>query len=436
MEQMLYILAFMIELSKIMIAFKLVYRKKVDRFVSALVGCVLYTIVIFVSGNHLNYYYYLFASPLVIITAVFSYKDRLIDTIKKIFLQQLFLNAIDTSVKYFIVGFLPVQNLDNIRIAVMKNAISLLLLIVLCCIVWLMDILNQNRRVYRYKMNRELPYVASALLLVQTLIVEWLHSMRKYVENTPKYQRVNLVSTIGYVTIALMMWIVIYLDRVSDSLNDVYEIEKRMGKMKENHYRMLLQKEEETRSYRHDMMNHFICLRQLNEANNPEAVKNYLDQLIGGLKTIQGKNIVVGNLTAEVLLNYYVSALPPGVSVIVLGMVPENILIADAQLCTVLGNILSNAVEELTRLQKGVLKVEFKDGKLFFCMKVTNSVSEKKHIDKNYNVETSKLDKKNHGFGIRNTQEIVEKIGGKMELECSEEDFIATVYLKKEKTAV
>ena len=249
--------------------------------------------------------------------------------------------------------------------------------------------------------------------------------------DTPTFDKINIISTVGYVVIAIIMLIVLYADRINNSLNDLYEIEKKMGKMKEQHYRLLLQKEEETRSYRHNMMNHFICLNQLVVDGDLDAAKIYLNQLIGGLKSIQNKNIVVGNSMAEVLLNYYVSLLPKEVSVDVIGLVPEKIGIADAQLSIIMGNIFSNAIDELMRLKKGILRVEFKDGNKFFCMRVVNSVGKKKYVDENQRVVTSKHDKNNHGFGIKSTQEIISPIGGKMELACTHEEFITTIYLKK-----
>lgn len=431
MEQMMYIVAYFFEVFKMMTALKLVYQKSTERWKVLLLGCGLYIALIVFAGHHLNYYFYLFAWPIVILTVLFSYKDRFWDNIKKILLIQLFLNAIDTSAKYVLNGFQFTKNLSEIQMAALKSGVSLTILLILFAFVWGVNLLLLKGKFNQFKINKNLPYVAAFLLFAQTLVVEWLHSMRKYVLDTPKFDRINFISTIGYAVIAVIMWIVLYADRINNSLNDVYEIEKQMGEMKEQHYRMLLQKEEETRSYRHDMMNHFICLDQLIEEGDLEAAKSYLNQLIGGLKTIQGKNIVVGNSTAEVLLNYYVSLLPKDITVDVIGLVPEKIGIADAQLSTVLGNTLSNATDELMRLKKGKLRVEFKDGNKFLCMKVVNSVGEKKYIDENQRVATSKQDKKNHGFGIKNTQEIISKIGGKLELACTEEEFITTIYLKK-----
>ena len=323
----------------------------------------------------------------------------------------------------------------KMQMVALKNGVLLMVLLSISDFSWAVNMLLKGKftqhKIFQYKINKNLPYVAAVLLFVQILVVECFHSMRMYVVDTPTFDKINIISTVGYVVIAIIMLIVLYADRINNSLNDLYEIEKKMGKMKEQHYRLLLQKEEETRSYRHNMMNHFICLNQLVVDGDLDAAKSYLNQLIGGLKSIQEKNIVVGNSMAEILLNYYVSLLPKEVSVDVIGLVPEKIGIEDAQLSIIMGNIFSNATDELMRLQKGILRVEFKDGNKFFCMRVVNSVGKKKYVDENQRVATSKHDKNNHGFGIKSTQEIISPIGGKMELACTHEEFITTIYLKK-----
>ena len=59
---------------------------------------------------------------------------------------------------------------------------------------------------------------------------------------------------------------------MNEKMKETVDIEKRLRNSQKNYYEMLLQKEEETRKYRHDITNHLMCLKALADDKKTELV--------------------------------------------------------------------------------------------------------------------------------------------------------------------
>lgn len=324
------------------------------------------------------------------------------------------------------------------------SAISYLYGMIFGSIVWL--IILESAQIYKkrhkerfvkiqFSRTDNIQYWAALCSLVINFAIAGLESLYKRTDKDALKLVIGLTVMFSYISIVILILIIIRTDKINKYLNDTINMEKKMSTMKSEYYEMMLQKEEDTRRYRHDMMNHYICLADLNKNSGNREVSEYLDSLMGKLKKIQEKSVTVGNQTIEILLNYYLSNLPEHIEKSIIGTAPEELDISKPDLCTVFGNILSNASEELIK-QEGNnpwLKVEFKEGAMFFCIEVSNSIVEKKLIEDDISVSTEKKDIHNHGFGLRNTDEILRKMEGQLKLECDDEKFVAKIFIKKKK---
>ena len=93
---------------------------------------------------------------------------------------------------------------------------------------------------------------------------------------------------------------------------------------------------------------------------------------------------------------------------------PGQCFMSDFDICTLFGNILSNAYEATMRLDEHknkpiIFKMSIIDN--FLVIKVTNHTLIHKKGDPNIFL-TSKPDKANHGFGLRNIDDVIKKYGG------------------------
>jgi hypothetical protein len=63
-----------------------------------------------------------------------------------------------------------------------------------------------------------------------------------------------------------------------------------------------LEKEEDTRRYRHDENGHLVCLQHLLECQKYAEAKEYLATMQGQVRTMQNKSYQVGNEVFDAVL--------------------------------------------------------------------------------------------------------------------------------------
>lgn len=226
----------------------------------------------------------------------------------------------------------------------------------------------------------------------------------------------------------------IYAKRINNQLEESLEQEKRFYDIQMEYYQKMLDKEEDTRRYRHDISNHLICLDTLLQEENMAEAKEYVVQMQNSLIHIQNKIYHTGNAILDAITNFHLSRLSERIEVKIVGNVEDNIDIQSAHLCTVYGNLLQNAVEEVMQAKdKGFIHIQFRNGRDYFSIEIENSLFRKVEFDnQKERLRTLKKDKKNHGFGLRNAEEVMTKLGGKLSIEDRKNSFfVSAVFVKK-----
>jgi len=200
-----------------------------------------------------------------------------------------------------------------------------------------------------------------------------------------------------------------------------------MSMMEKRYYEELLEREVETRRFRHDVKKHFLVISKLAEKNNDKEICEYISD-IGVKDTFEKNNYETGNKKIDILTNYYLSMLESDVSVKVTGIMTSCVEIDDASLCVVYGNLLQNAVEAVNKLvgvQNRQICVDVAEGSQFMRIMITNSIGEDFIPD----FKTQKTDSKNHGLGLINVKKAVIKMGGELNYTVNEKLLTACVTL-------
>ena len=110
---------------------------------------------------------------------------------------------------------------------------------------------------------------------------------------------------------------------------------------------------------------------------------------------------------------------------------PKDCKIDPVDLCTILTNLLDNALEACRKLPEAsakILSVTIRRINQFIIIQIANSCIEEPVISKG-NFKTSKTDKRHHGWGMKNVRLAVEKYHGTMEYEYNKNMFIVSVML-------
>lgn len=286
----------------------------------------------------------------------------------------------------------------------------------------------------KWNLNSGKIYILVLLLVIEMLItVTGLNYAEKYVSNV-KFSLFSIIlCTTSYIAIGMLGVFVIHIRKVNSRMEEMLQSETQLKEMQRCYYETLLEKEEDTRSYRHDMTNHLLCLNSFAQEQKIEELKDYLQKMQQQLEQIQRRCYTTGNQVLDAITNYYLSALEDRVEVQVLGFVNETLAVDNMTLCTIYANLLQNAIEELARVEtsRKILLIEFLQGMQYFQITIRNSLSQKSQKKKEI-LNTGKNDKRNHGIGLKNVKKILKECGGIFEIEHNAEVFTAKVVLKYE----
>ena len=162
------------------------------------------------------------------------------------------------------------------------------------------------------------------------------------------------------------------------------------------------------------MKNHLLCMCELYNNKDFESLGDYLYDLSNAVININ-KELFIGNDIADAIINEKNEiAKSFGIEINIEGTLSGIENIAPIDMCTIFANALDNCIEALKelKLDKPVIKVLAKKNKNFLLISFINPVEEEVIINEAKSVETSKLDKDNHGFGIKNIRLAAQKYGG------------------------
>ena len=165
------------------------------------------------------------------------------------------------------------------------------------------------------------------------------------------------------------------------------------------------------RGWRHDYHNHIQTLLAL--CGDEERTREYLLNLNHDLTTIDTV-IKTGNVMIDAILNSKLSLIKAnGINVSAKAIVPSELSISEIDLCTIIGNLLDNAMEACLRQPEeeerfirvfiGILKEQL-------YISVHNSLGGEVHRSKNSYLSTK--GSKNHGYGLMRVDRIVDKYDG------------------------
>ena len=143
----------------------------------------------------------------------------------------------------------------------------------------------------------------------------------------------------------------------------------------QNSYEALRRQNEQVMMLRHDMMKHFRVLRQ---TVTEEKTAAYLDELIGENEKIRPV-VQSGNEMLDVILNGKLSAAADAwIAVEIARMnAPDKLSLSDAELCSLVMNLLDNAVEGASApgVERPYIKLDFCVKEHFFAISCKNSTT-------------------------------------------------------------
>lgn len=197
------------------------------------------------------------------------------------------------------------------------------------------------------------------------------------------------------------------------------------------HYQQLEVSIRETRKVKHDMNNHFLCLSHLVEENQIMKLKDYLNAMKVAIDAIE-TSIDTGNSMIDAIINeklaYYKSE---NISFSFQGSFRGTENIKPMDLCTIIANSLDNAFEANVQLPYPTprfvnMSCHIKQSHMLYKLINACQLFE---IDEINLLETTKIDKEQHGFGLGNIKEAVAQNRGDCKYYIEDRQFVLEIVI-------
>lgn len=248
------------------------------------------------------------------------------------------------------------------------------------------------------------------------------------------------ISDEAWVLVTLLFFVLLVADLIIFSVhenavknrNELYELKaaKFQQEIDEKYFIGIEQSQEEIRQFSHDMKNHLLQIRYLEDV---EEIHRYLDEVISDVEKIS----YVG-ISSNKILNLIISKYSALCEKKRIKFIPEVKLanlkyVEDYDLSTLLNNLLDNAVESAEKSEEKLIELKiFSKNKNFDGIIIKNSC-EKAPKHRNKELITTKKDKLLHGLGVSIVKKTLNKYDAMYDWQYIEESktFETSIVLPK-----
>ena len=196
----------------------------------------------------------------------------------------------------------------------------------------------------------------------------------------------------------------------------------------------------EIRAFRHDIINNLAMLSALHEEKNYEGAKDYIDTLLGNVKSMSPKYIT-GDEMLDCIVGMKAAKMDEeGISFSLEGVIDGGLGMKAVDICSIFANALDNAIEACEKIPKDLdrwIKLSVKRTDKFFLIKLENSMNEEEQnqplsrlFDEGERI-TTKKDKAHHGFGVQNMKETILRYEGIDNVEIEDGVFILSIVIPR-----
>jgi len=236
------------------------------------------------------------------------------------------------------------------------------------------------------------------------------------------------------VTISVALYIMnVVTIFICDALAKTYEnrlVAERKGREKEYYLtqcQMMQESTEKAKAFRHDMSNHLAVLQSYALKEQHQAADEYLNSLRGQLGESQIYSDT-GNLTFDSIINYKLrNAGESHIKLDIEMLIPPILSVDAVDIVTILGNLLDNALDAVAKVEDKWIRLDVRFDKGTLFIEVDNSYNGKLHLK--HGVMRTLKDGAEHGLGLKNIEQSVDKYNGYMELTHTDTTFSVGILL-------
>jgi anti-sigma regulatory factor (Ser/Thr protein kinase) len=261
------------------------------------------------------------------------------------------------------------------------------------------------------KHESERPFnILIAFMPIQSIILCYMTIDYSLGTETPNNTPIGIVAIALSIALIFITMFILYKQQKAMMYKREYELNKTRLDMQIEHYREIYQEQQRIKSMRHDMNNKLVALMgTLNAGNVKEAVEKIN---IMSSNLLIGSNIVdTGNPPIDAILSVKATkAIEEGIALSHTVLIDGELYIDQFDIAIIIANALDNAIEGVLRSTNVDKAITLNISRVadYISIIIENSASGPILTD----FKTSKPDKKNHGYGMAQMKDVVQKYNG------------------------
>ncbi|MFR3896396.1 MAG: GHKL domain-containing protein [Coprococcus sp.] len=278
--------------------------------------------------------------------------------------------------------------------------------------------------------------VAAALFAIEAMISYFTFVLVDVLQIDGEMIGLGIVIASGVVIVVLILLMIYYFN-----VQNKYQIEnsilERFNEQQREYFEQLLEKEQRTRQFRHDIIAELIQIKNYEDRKEYEKLGSYLDEMLSDISPISKYDYDVGNEIVNTILNYYLLPIKDKCKIEVKGYISDSLDIARRDLCILVSNLVKNAVEAVEQVsdKEKYIFFEIKSGNIFLQINMRNTCAEHTGITKAGEIYTTKVDKINHGLGIKNIENTLRRYEGYAEYKIEDNCFVSEIMVKSNRSS-
>ena len=331
---------------------------------------------------------------------------------------------------YLISGVLRIPYVDMMASPYCKTSLELICPIILCIIALPNKKLRNKKEIIDFNVFQYLLgllgtvclffviAVSQGIMEGKTTITDWLKPLAV------------CIVIVGVLFIVLIIWM-LFVEKRALEYKMKNEFFHEYLEKQEMHINDIIEADQKIRRFRHDINAHITALEQGIKMGDIDQLEQYIQRMREEIRSFSVKKYTGLKVVDAVISEWNQKATDEKIIWEWEGEIPSSKQLELYDLCVIFSNLLSNAVEATKQVENGREKIiqtscgTFQDQ---ICIRITNTC--KLDVTEN-NIKTTskKNDIANHGFGLRNVQNIVDSVQGEFTKKIDQGVFTAEIII-------
>lgn len=244
----------------------------------------------------------------------------------------------------------------------------------------------------------------------------------------------NRLSNFCFIFLVTYIVLLIFIYQLGKSRNYNIKLkeEQQLYAIEKNNFQNIVEQTKELRFMKHDLSSHLTVITQMVREKKYDKLLEYLNEYNAKIE-VSHQLISTGNIIIDSIVTFYIhKAHINNIKFEHMLHLPQALPLTDVEICSLLGNICSNALEACQKITQDnapkYIQLIIKPYRESLIIHSENTCNNIFNI-KNGNFLTTKKEHTEHGLGLNRINNIVENAGGFMKIETSRNIFKINIVL-------